>query len=279
MKVLVLGGTRYFGKRLVELLPKHGHTVTVATRRTSGVDRSDREQMVALASGGSWDLVYDQICYSPDEAAIACEAFEGRVGRYVHTSTASVYTTHGLRAESAFDPFTYPIRMGSRADFDYGEAKRLAEAVFFQKAKFPVVAMRIPIVLGPDDYTGRLEFHIDRVREGKPIVVPNLEAETSYIHSGEAARFLLWLGEGSVTGPINACSIGGLTIGEILERIGKGLGKEPVVVAAGPENDQTPIADSESLLLDTTRARELGFLFEPIRSWFPPLIDQLSRSS
>ncbi|MGZ3699672.1 MAG: NAD-dependent epimerase/dehydratase family protein [Bdellovibrionota bacterium] len=286
MNVLVLGGTRYFGKRLVDLLVGRGYAVTVATRGSAPVpaggriqhvkiDRGDASSLRALAATKSWDVVVDQICYSPSEAAAAIEAFEGRVARYVTTSTGSVYLNHGNRKEEDFDPYTYPLRMGRREDFDYGEGKRLAEATFFQKARFPVAAMRIPIVLGPDDYTGRLEFHIDHIREGRPIVVPNMDAETSFISSAEAAKFLLWLVEGKMTGPINASSDGRISIRHVLELIGAQLHKTAEVIAEGPEPDQTPFVDEKTRGLDTRRAKELGFRFEPVISWFPGLVAEL----
>ena len=287
MKILVMGGTRYFGKRLVQLLIEKGHQVTVANRGTTPdtfgaqverkiVERADPVSVGAVAKARDWDAVVDQICYSPDEAKIACDAFEGRTQRYVHTSTASVYEVGGERFEKDFDPFNYEPRLGSRADFPYGEAKRLAETYYFQKAKFPVVAMRIPIVLGADDYTGRLEFHLQRVSEGRPMVIPNLNSETSFIDSGEAARFLLWLVEGSGVGPINACSNGRLSIGEILKVIERRLNKSAVVCGKGLKEDATPFVDEESKYLNHERAKGMGFKFEPLATWFPQLVDWLA---
>ncbi len=275
MKVLVLGGTRYFGKRLVDLLLGEGHAVTVATRSTAKIDRGDATALRALAASASWDIVFDQVCYSPNDAAIACEAFEGRVKRYVHTSTASVYTIDGVRSESDFDPFSYPIRMGVREDFEYGEGKRLAEAVYFQRASFPVTALRIPIVLGPDDYTGRVEFHIERIRSGRPIVVPNLAAETAFIHSSEAAEFLLWLGKNDFTGPINAASDGRVSIGTLIDEISSRVGHPPVIRPSGEPEDETPLTGLTSLLLSTRRAEALGFHFSKISNWLPPLLDEV----
>jgi nucleoside-diphosphate-sugar epimerase len=290
MKVLVLGGTKYFGKRLVELLIKEGHDITVATRgqaedsfgnavRKAKVDREDRSSVRALAESGNWDVVYDQICYGPDEALASCEAFAGRAGRYVHTSTGSVYTTYDLRVEKDFDPYAYPIRYGHRSAFEYGEGKRQAEAVFFQKAQFPVVAMRIPVVLGPDDYTERLEFHIDRVRADKTIVVPRLAAETSFISSAETAAFLAWLGKNDVTGPINGCSNGRISMAEILDVIERRVGKKALVASSGPDEDATPFLDANSRYNDNGLARGLGFEFAAIRDWFAPLVDELASRS
>lgn len=70
---------------------------------------------------------------------------------------------------------------------------RVQRAVFMQQATFPVAAVRFPIVLGTDDYTKRLHFHIEHIREGREIGVPNSAAHISFIRSDEAADFLLWL--------------------------------------------------------------------------------------
>jgi nucleoside-diphosphate-sugar epimerase len=184
-KTLVIGGNRYFGKRLVDRLIANGDDVTVLNRGkfpnpfSSNVkhliaDRTNELQLKNAVAGQTWDLIYDQCCYSATEAKFASEAFEGKTSRYIFTSTQSTYLDQkGVLTETDFDPFTAPYHLGFMSDFTYGDAKRYAESYFFQHAKFPVVAMRIPIVLGPDDYTGRLEFHIDRVKSDRPIVHEN----------------------------------------------------------------------------------------------------------
>lgn len=286
MNVLVLGGTKYFGKRLVSLLLEKRYKVTLATRGNAGdsfgdrvqrcrLDREARQSLQALAESGNWDIVFDQICYSSSEALNSCEVFAGRVGKYIHTSTGSVYVTDGERSEKDFDPFHYPVRIGSQADFEYGEGKRQAEAVFFQLAQFPVAAMRIPIVLGPDDYTGRLEFHIDHIREGRPIVISNLNSETCFINSSEAARFLLWLAEGTATGPLNACSDGRISIRKIIETIEEKLGRKAEVVKQGLAVDASPFVGSTSRFNNNSYAESLGFQFESLNSWFPNLVTEL----
>jgi nucleoside-diphosphate-sugar epimerase len=286
-KVLVLGGTRFFGKRLVQRLIDRGDSVTIATRGTTPdpfgsavtrmqIDRGNLDTLQSAIGRSRWDVVVDQICYSPDDASIACEAFRGRVDRYIHTSTQSIYSNHGEQRESDFIPSTYPIRMGARADFDYAEGKRLAEAVLFQKATFPVVAVRIPIVLGTDDYTGRVKFHVDRVRSGQPIVIPSMTAQRTFIQSGEAARFLEWMIEKDFTGPINACSDGRVSLSEIIPWVERAVGRPAEILDKGRDEDSTPIMDENSACLDNQKAKTLGFQFDTVTDWMPKLITELS---
>ncbi|WP_249646224.1 NAD-dependent epimerase/dehydratase family protein, partial [Lysinibacillus sp. D3C2_S12] len=76
--------TRFFGKKLVELCMENGHDVTTLTRGQSGnpfgpnvkqlvANRNDQEALAQVLSDKTWDIVYDDICYSPKEAQAICE--------------------------------------------------------------------------------------------------------------------------------------------------------------------------------------------------------------
>lgn len=287
-KVLILGGSRYFGKRLVQMLASEGqHQVTVATRGLTKVefasevqqvvlDRTDAASLREVAQSGPWDIVYDNICYSPNEALAAVQAFEGYVGRYIVTSSESVYDylDHTL-VEADFDPYHYELKMGDRDQFDYAEGKRLVETVFIQKAKFPVCAMRIPIVLGPDDYTRRLHFHIEHVQQGLTIGIPNPEAAISFITSGEVASFMKWLGHASITGPVNGSSDGSVTIGQIIKMIEQAAGKEACIVPETDEEHMSPFGIPISWTMDTAKARAAGYTFQSVQEWLPELIQDI----
>ena len=105
-KVLVLGGTRFFGRKLVELLVGEGHEVTIITRgqlanpfggavRHIIVDRSDRQAFAKAVEGQYYDIVYDNICYSPNDAKAFCDIFNDRIGKLVFTSTLATYEADG----------------------------------------------------------------------------------------------------------------------------------------------------------------------------------------
>ena len=150
MRVLVMGGTRFFGKRLVWQLLDEGHTVSLLTRglipdpfgarvHRLRATRSDPAQMAEALSDERFDVVYDQICFSPDDALIACRMLAGRVGRYVFTSSMYVYPSAAALREEDYDPCAHSIRMGSRPGLTYEEGKRYAEAVFLREERLPVV--------------------------------------------------------------------------------------------------------------------------------------------
>ena len=286
-KALVLGGTRFFGKRLVQLLVESGVEVTVATRGLTDADlppqvkrvKVDRDDVHSLATLGSedWDVIYDNICYSSQNAIDACEAFRGRVGRYVLTSTLSVYDFSPERLkEEEFDPYTYPIVPAPKEEVSYQEGKRQAEAVFFQQQAFPVIAARFPIVLAEDDYTRRLHFHVEHVREGQPVGMVNPEAIMCFIHAQEAAEFLQWAGTVELEGPVNACSHGTIRLSALMDEIADAVGKQANIQAKTADDDASPYGFPESFYMDNGKAGEAGFSFRTLDSWLPQLIRTLA---
>lgn len=284
-KVLIFGGTRYFGRRLAIRLADSGDDVTIVTRgeHTPPVakgltffkgDRTSSSTMKDL-SQQHWDVIYDNICFTPYQAKLAIDAFEGKVGRYVLTSTMSVYEDGGANiTERAYNPF--PGKYELEKEHGYGEGKRQAESYFFQRATFPVVAVRFPVVLGPDDYTERLVFHIKRALDGRPIVAENTYAKMGYISSYEAAAFLEWCGRSELTGPINAASDGVLSIQDLADKIDRVAGTTSQLVAKG--EDESPLAPERDFYMDTTAAKQAGYLFQHVDDWLDRLIEEEVRN-
>lgn len=289
--ILVLGGTRFFGLKLVELLIEEGHHVTIVTRGQLHnpfgeqvehliVDRSNRGAFAKAVEGRHFDIVYDNICYSPNEAQAFCEIFNGRIGKLVFTSTLSTYEVDGKpKTENDFDPYTYEIRMGDAKDFTYNEGKRQAEAVFYKEAQFPVVAVRLPIVMGEDDYTKRLHFHVERIANDEPIGFVNMDAEMSFIQATEAAKFLHWAGMTDVEGPFNATANGKISLRALIALIEEATGKRAKIVLLGPEEIRSPYAVPASWYMDNSKAQQAGFTFSELSNWLPKLVQNLANES
>ncbi len=124
---LVFGGTRFFGVDLVNSLLEKGTMVTIATRQQSSdpfgdtverltLDRFDEDSVRQAVEGKQWDVVFDQICYSSEDAKITVDALKGKVKRYIFTSTLSVYDEGEDLTEEQFDPYTYKLKMVNRQD-------------------------------------------------------------------------------------------------------------------------------------------------------------------
>ena len=287
-KVLVLGGTRFFGRKLVELLLADGHDVTIVTRGRLAnpfgdkvkhliVDRRDTEAFSKAVEGEYYDIIYDNICYSPNEAKAFCDIFNGKMGKLVFTSTLSTYAADGnAKSEADFDPYTYSIQMGDTEAFTYSEGKRQAEAVFFKYATSPVVAVRFPIVMGIDDYTKRLHFHVKHVVNEEAIGFLNMDAEMSFILAEEAGQFLKWAGLTDVEGPFNATAQGTVSLKDLIALVEKATSKQAKIVLVENDEIRSPYAVPASWYMTTEQAEQAGFVFSKLNDWLPGLIGEIA---
>lgn len=285
--ILVLGGTRFFGKKLVERLIQAGHTVTIATRGQAQnpfgdavehlqFDRTDAAAFEAAVNGRTWDIVYDNICYSPNDAREAVRILEGKARKLVFTSSLATYDPRaGIRTEADFNPLTHEVREGNTADFSYGEGKRQVEAVYYQHASFPVVAVRFPIVVGEDDYTERLLFHVQHVLQREPMAFVSLDARMSYITSDEAAAFLQWAGEEAPAEPFNATATGNYTIAELIALVEEATGERAKIAIGGDDATRSPYAVGADWYMTNEKATKAGFTFSKLDEWLLPLIEKL----
>ncbi|WP_418953383.1 NAD-dependent epimerase/dehydratase family protein [Streptomyces cinnabarinus] len=291
-EVLVIGGNRYFGKRLIRRLLAAGDRVTVLNRGSAAppagalhlvADRDDENSLRAALGSRTFDVVVDQVCYTPRQAALARRVFTGRTRRYVMTSTVEVYeyedSPAALVPESAVDPRTVAVDLGlpwedsEFLDSHYGEGKRQAEAVLAADPAFPYVAVRVAHVLGgDDDFTGRLAHYADRIRTGAPVAVPLANRPATYIHVEEIADFLAWAAGADFTGPVNAASHGLLSTEDLCEAIAARLPGGRVEPRGVEVGEVSPLSFTRSYGMDNTRATRLGFTFGEARQWLPKAV-------
>lgn len=290
-KILVLGGTRFFGKRLVEHLIREREDVTILTRGNQAdpfgdavtrlqADRTDPAAIRNALGERTFDIVYDNIMFTPQEAEEAVALFAGRTNKFIVTSTLAVYPFgDSPRVEGDFDPYSYALPESYPPKVDYGHGKQLVEAVLFQKAPFAVAAVRFPIVLGHDDYTRRLHFHIEHVQQHLPLGIPYPEALLSFIRSDEAASFLAWLGRSELEGPVNASSYGEISTGEIVSLISQVTGKQALLLPETAKEHRSPFALPGSWYMDASKADNAGFDFLHLRDWLPKLIQEIAATA
>ncbi|UTY59829.1 NAD-dependent epimerase/dehydratase family protein [Massilia sp. erpn] len=293
--ILIIGGTRFFGKLLVRRLLAEGHKLTLATRGRTGddfgnavqrihVDRRDATAMRAAFARTSYDIVYDQMCYSPLDAAISNEVFAGRTARYIMSSTIEVYRHlcgRGLApfAETALDldaeriDIDYPWHDPAYAEESYAPGKRQAEALLYRAAALPVVSVRIAHVLGGrDDFTGRLRYYVELARSGQPLPHSCNAAASSFLHPQAIADFLAWTGMQDFLGPVNAANIT-LSAPALQQRIGQVLGvKVHAQTTASGAVQPSPFDYALPYTMDTARAAALGHRFEGDGVWLDALI-------
>lgn len=283
MNILFLGGTRFFGIHAVKALLDKGHDLTVATRGNRRgdfggrgerlvVERTDPVSLRKNLGGRQFDVVYDNLAYSSNDVRILLDCISP--GRYIMTSSASVYGIGGtMLTEADFDSLSYELQWCEREEVSYPRGKRQAECALFQRyPETPSVAVRFPFVLGGDDYTRRLYFYVEHVVGRQPMHIDNPHAEQGFILSHEAGAFLAWLADRDLTGCINACSRGSMTI---MEAIAYVEGKTGETAVLSPDGDPAPYNGNAGYSLDTSRAEKAGFVFSNLHDWVYGLLDAL----
>ena len=281
MKILVVGGTRYFGIHTIRKLIEDGHDVTVATRGNAPddfgdavkrvkLDRTDSESVRNAIGGQYFDVIIDKIAYCSNDIPPLLDNV--RCGRYVMMSTTSVYPEKTMDTrEEDFDPEGYDLVWCSRKDFEYGEIKRQAETAVVKKyGDVKSVFVRYPFVIGPDDYSKRTEWYVEHIKKEIPMYIDNIDSEIGYIRSDEAGKFIAFLAENDFLGPVNGASEGTMTIGEIIGYIEKKTGKKAVLKDDG---DPAPYNGEPSYSINTERARGLGFEFAKLDDYMYELLD------
>ncbi|MDR1684664.1 MAG: hypothetical protein LBR90_04315, partial [Elusimicrobiota bacterium] len=107
MKILVLGGTKFFGKAFAVKAAGLGHKLTIFSRSPARDLPAKITQIKGLRAdlsplaGKKWDFVLDNICYTPQDMQEALKTFTGNAAHYVFVSTGDVH----LAVKGAQSPF------------------------------------------------------------------------------------------------------------------------------------------------------------------------------
>lgn len=191
MHVLVIGGSRFIGRAIVQRLLMEGHRVTLLNRgkspdpfgtRVSRVigDRSDPETLKRALARRDFDAVVDLVAFREEDTRTAIAAFSGRVGHFVHVSTAAVYLIRDgiycpFREEDFFGRLQ-PKTEATASSWLYAYHKRRCEMALqqaWETQQFPYTSLRLPVVVGPEDYTARTQAYFERLLDGGPILLPD----------------------------------------------------------------------------------------------------------
>ncbi|TDC87912.1 NAD-dependent epimerase/dehydratase family protein [Nonomuraea deserti] len=181
MKLLVLGGSKFLGRAVVEAALARGHQVTTFNRGRSGADvpgveavhgdRGSGADLERLTSGRSWDVVIDTSGYVPRVVGESVRALSGRAGTYAFVSTISA--AEGFPAQPAEDSARWPCEPGAGPDDgEYGELKAGCERAVEQGFDGAVLIIRPGLILGPHEDVARLPWWLTRISHGERVLAP-----------------------------------------------------------------------------------------------------------
>ncbi len=281
MKILVIGGTRFFGIPMITRLLDEGNDITVATRGITPDTYGNRVKRITLniydsasvkeaLSGKVYDVVIDKMGYGSLDVRNILDSVE--CGRFIHMSTAGIYKLdHRNIQEQEFDGKCIPLKWCSRGDDEYDEVKRQAEAALCQKyAHLDWASVRCPYVLGKNDYTKRLLFYVDHIMKEIPMNIDNVDEQLCFANEEEMGIFLAYLADKDKVQGINACAKGTMSIREILTYVENKTG---YLARINNDGEEAPYNGTLSNSLCTEKARRFGFEFKNLYEWVPELLD------
>jgi 2'-hydroxyisoflavone reductase len=215
MKILVIGGTLFVGRHLVEAALAQGHEVTLFNRGQHNADlfpaveklRGDRDGGLDVLSGRQWDVVIDTCGYVPRLVRASAEHLSDAVGRYVFISTISVYrdTSRPGQDESASLGTLEDETTESVTGETYGPLKVLCEQVAEAAMPGRVLTLRPGLIVGPHDPTDRFTYWPHRIAEGGDVLAPGDAGQrVQFIDARDLAEWTVRLIEHQAVGIFNA---------------------------------------------------------------------------
>lgn len=281
MKILVLGGTRFFGIHMVNALLDSGHDVTIATRGIASDTYGDKVKRVIFertnpvsvknAIGGiHYDVVIDKLAYCSNDIKYVMDVID--CDKYIHMSSTSVYEPkHNNTKEDDFDAAGIKLIWCNRDDLPYEEIKRQAECALWQAYSYRNwIVVRYPFAIGEDDYTKRLLFYVEHTMKAIPMNINNLELQMGFIRSDEAGTFMAFLVEQDFSGAINGSSHGTISLKEIIQYVEEKTHSKAIIVTGG---DMAPYNSEPEYSINTKKAEKLGFSFSNLNDWIFDLLD------
>lgn len=283
MKTLILGGSTFVGRRMVNLLVDEGHDVSVLNRGKTasnlpeGVgrivgDRTSTESMQAALGGTQWDAVIDVSGFvmaaggGQFEELIAM--LDGNVGAYVFVSSIMAYEPSGIM------PWTEDAPRTSDPITTYGGFKAHAERAILDlhaKTGFPGSVARPAAIYGPDNNIHDMETAMFlRLRRGLPILMPHEGfVTTSYGHVDDLCLNLREMAEiPAVAGEVLNITGEGASARAWTELLAGIVGAEPDIVEIPTGyTDRKPLFGhlfnaKHHGILSVAKAKELGLTVE-----------------
>lgn len=229
MRILIIGGTRFLGRHLVEAALARGHEVTLFNRGKSNPDLfpqletilGDREKDVDKLKGRNWDTVIDVAGYLPRIVRLSAEALKGSVGRYVYISSISVYSEFKRIGINETDPVGKidDETVEEITEETYGPLKVLCEEAVQDLYGERSLIIRPGLIVGPNDPTDRFTYWPVRIARGGDVLAPQKpKAVIQVVDVRDLSDFILKLIEENASGIYNATGPDyELTIGKLLE--------------------------------------------------------------
>ena len=219
MKLLIIGGTRFLGRALVDEAQAGGHEITLFNRGQSNPAlfpsveqiRGDRDGGLAALAGRRWDAVIDTCGYVPRIVRDSAAFLAGAVDHYTFISSMSVYAgpfPAGLDESGAVGVITDETIEEITGE-TYGPLKALCESAATDAMGGRALHVRAGLIVGPYDQSDRFTYWPVRIARGGEVIAPQSpDYGVQFIDVRDLARWILLATTNKLSGPYNVTGPG-----------------------------------------------------------------------
>jgi len=292
MNILIIGGTVFLGRHLIDAALSNGHTVCLFNRGKTNAElypgieklRGDRTLVddLQILQDRHWDAVIDTCGFHPHIVQLSAQALADSVGRYVFISSISVYGEPPTDPDIDENGLVAQISNRKLEDYQaesYGNRKALCEQVIESKLPGRTLNIRPGLIVGPHDPSDRFTYWPARLQRGGTVLAPgHPDAPVQIIDVRDLAEWAVHMVEKSQSGIYNATGPKeSLNMGQVLENCREVTGSQAEFVWVDDEyllsHSVTPFTDLPLWLpsfaqamhrVNINKALEAGLTFRPL---------------
>jgi 2'-hydroxyisoflavone reductase len=290
MRILMVGGTRFVGRHVVQTALGRGHEVTLLHRGRTGPDLfpgaehllTDRDGDLAVLSGREFDATVDACAYRAAQVEHLADALGGRGGQHLFVSTVSAYAPPsgpGITEDAELNTPPGP-EVTEVTDQTYGPLKVACEQAAAARYGATLLVVRPTYVVGPHDYTWRFPYWVARIAAGGRVLCPgDPKAPMQVIDARDQAAFMVDLLEGGSGGTFHTVSPAPpYGFGDLLDAVAAAVAPagttlewvdSPTLLEAGLDDEALPLWDPSGAdwwagACDPSRAYAAGLAPRPL---------------
>lgn len=210
MKFLILGGTRFLGRHLINSALKDNHEVTIFTRGREKIDLNpeveqlvgDRKNNLEALKSRTWDRVIDTSGYVPWDVENSAKLLADNIKHYTFISSISVYSdlerpniTEAAPVSTITKEELNEVKAAESPDTVmkyYGALKYLCEEAAKKTMPGRLLNIRPGLIVGQYDPTNRFTYWVDRISKGGEVLCPGRADKTvQFVHAGDLAEWAI----------------------------------------------------------------------------------------
>ena len=217
-KVLIMGGSYFIGKKIVDIMKIDNYEITILNRGTKknedptikqlNCDRNDLSQMKNILKDKKYEVVIDVSCLNAEQATILSQSLNTEnLQTIIFISSSAVY-----KIDELTKPFKESDLVGMNHFWgDYGINKIRAEKYyenFVSNNGIQLIILRPPYVYGENNYAQRESFMFDHIINNKPILIPKSNCSLQFIYTTDLAYIIKTLLNTQLMDQINIFNVG-----------------------------------------------------------------------